>query len=235
MKIEGEYTFDAPQLLVWKALQDPAILGSVMPGGKGFEEVAPNEFSGVLSVKVGPVNGMFTGKITLSDVVEPERYRIAVEGSGPQGRVHGTGSLQLTGMGAQTQMQYEGEAQVSGRIASVGQRLVDASAKSIIRQSLEGLNAYLQVEAQKAALVERDGGEDAGEGSDDASGGSGVTVELQPTEEREPPVYTPPSQSAVALNVATDVAREMIPPSVRPILIGAGALTVVWLVWRLLR
>ena len=61
MDIAGDYTFDASQALVWDALQDPNVLGSIMPGGKGFEKMGENQYKGVLEVKVGPVQGIFQG------------------------------------------------------------------------------------------------------------------------------------------------------------------------------
>src|SRR5690349_14482586 len=134
MEVAGDYTFDAPQELVWKSLLDPNVLGSVMPGGKGFEQTGEDEFSGILEVKVGPVQGTFQGKIKLSDIKAPESYQIEVDGKGSTGFVKATGKMRLEPRGQQTFMEYSGQAQVGGRIASVGQRLIDSAARSIIRQ-----------------------------------------------------------------------------------------------------
>lgn len=241
MQVSGEYTFDAPQDVVWTALQDPNILGSVLPGGQGFEAVSENEYTGVLSVKVGPVNGTFNGKITLTDVNPPDSYNIKVEGNGAQGYVNGHGGLALTPQGDKTHMVYQGEAQVGGRIASVGQRLIDASAKSIIRQALEGLNAYLKVEVQKQALMEAaDDAPAVSVTANDTPGDALFTTPAAPTITATPPpppapVYTPPSQTAVALNVATDVARELVPAPMRPMLIVGGIVVVLLVLWWLLR
>src|SRR5690242_13259622 len=120
MEISGDYVFDAPQPLVWEALQDPNVLGSVMPGGKGFEQTGENQYSGMLEVKVGPVQGLFQGKITLSDIVAPESYQIVVDGKGAPGFVKATGNMRLEARDKQTFMAYSGQAQVGGRIASVG-------------------------------------------------------------------------------------------------------------------
>lgn len=236
MQVSGEYTFDAPQDIVWTALQDPAVLGSVIPGGQGIEEVGPNQYSGVIAVKVGPVQGTFNGKISLSDVTPPQSYTINVEGSGPQGHLTGQGGIQLTPQGERTHMAYQGNAKVGGRIATVGQRLIDVSAKSIIRQSLEGLNEYLKVEVQRQALTQ------AAEAAPSSKAAVADTVDEVPTappmgiiDDVPPapaassaapqnlPTYTPPSQTNMALAVAGDVFREFVPARYRPVVLGAGA------------
>ena len=207
MKVAGEYIFDAPQDLVWEALQDPDVLSNAMPGGEGFAEVGENEYEGNLNVKVGPVQGKFKGSIKLTDVVAPDSYTMQVDGKGAPGFVKATGSLKLSPEGDdKTHMVYEGEAKIGGRIASVGQRLLDASSKSIIRQSLEGLNDYLKVQVAARATSE-----------------TTDTAEEEAAEAVAPaavPEYTPPSQTSVAMNVAKDVAGDMIPPRYRPALIG---------------
>jgi len=116
MEVGGEYTFDAPQELVWKALQDPEVLSSAMPGGEGFKEVGENEYAGKLNIKVGPVQGKFSGNIKLSDIVEPTSYNMAVNGRGAPGFVKAEGSMRLTGQGDTTDMAYEGTARIGGRI-----------------------------------------------------------------------------------------------------------------------
>lgn len=222
MNVEGEYTFGAPQALVWEALLDPDVLASVMPGGEEFQEVGENEYTGNLKIKVGPVQGKFTGNIKLSDIVSPESYRMEVDGKGAPGFVKATGQLHLSDQGESTHMSYEGAAQIGGRIASVGQRLLDASAKSIIRQSLDGLNAYLvaKYETERAASTESE------------AGGEETVAEEPP---RKPALdYTPPSQTSVALNVAKDVVGDVIPPQFRPVLVGAAAIVVIIILYLLL-
>jgi carbon monoxide dehydrogenase subunit G len=211
MKVAGEYLFDAPQALVWEALQDPDVLASIMPGGEAFAEVGENEYTGNLKVKVGPVQGKFQGKIKLSDIVAPESYHIEVDGKGAPGFVRATGSLKLTAAGEQTHMDYEGDARIGGRIASVGQRLIDTSAKSIIRQSLEGLNEYLKAQ-----------------GTAESAGEAAATAPA------EMPAYTPPSQTEVAMNVARDVAGDLIPAQYRPVVIGVVAVVIIILLYLLL-
>ena len=210
MKVAGEYTFDAPQDLVWQALQDPDVLSNAMPGGDSFTEVGENEFEGLLNVKVGPVQGKFKGNIKLMDIVAPDSYTMEVDGKGAPGFVKATGSLKLTPDGDKTHMVYDGDAKIGGRIASVGQRLLDASSKSIIRQSLEGLNEYLTVQAAARAAAE--------------SAGASEEEIAEAVAQAEVPEYKPPSQTAVAANVAKDVAGDLIPPKLRPVLIIIGVL-----------
>ena len=209
MNIAGEYTFEAPQEMVWAALLDPQVLGSILPGGEGITAVGENEFRGKLKVKVGPVQGVFEGHIQLSNVVAPESYEIAVDGKGAPGFVKASGHLKLTGQGEQTHMVYGGTAQVGGRLASVGQRLIESSAKAIINQSLLALNEYLKVQlAQQQALIT-----------------PVATAETSPTTTTAAPLptptYTPPTQTQLAFNVAKDVADDLIPAEYRPALLVA--------------
>jgi uncharacterized protein len=207
MNISGEYTFEAPQEMVWAALQDPQVLGAILPGGDGITAVAENEFRGKLKVKVGPVQGIFEGHIQLSNIVAPESYEIAVDGKGAPGFVKATGKLRLTGQEGQTHMAYEGNAQVGGRLASVGQRLIESSAKAIINQSLLALNEYLKVQvAQKQAALNPPTPPAATAASTPAP--APVSI----------PTYTPPSQGQLAFNVAKDVADDLIPAEYRPAL-----------------
>ncbi len=226
MEISGEYIFETPRDLVWKALLDPNVLGSVMPGGQAFQQIGENKFTGVLLIKVGPVQGTFQGQIQLSDVKPPESYQIEVDGKGAPGFVKATGSLHLEARDGQTYMQYSGQAHIGGRIASVGQRLLDTSARSIIRQSLEGLNEYLKVRAAQQAAVGM---------AATAPAASAPATAQAPMPAGAVPAYKPPSQTQVALNVARDVFNDLIPAQWRPVVIGAGIVVLVLLIWLIVR
>ncbi|MCI0710437.1 MAG: carbon monoxide dehydrogenase subunit G [Chloroflexi bacterium] len=182
-----------------------------MPGGQGFEEVEENKYKGSLKVKVGPVQGVFDANIILSDVVAPESYTIEADGKSSQGYVKAKGSLKLSSQDGKTHMDYVGTAQISGRIASVGQRLIDSSARSIIRQSLEGLNEYLKVQVATASASD---------------------AEVNTTSAGETtPAYKPPSQTRVALTVMRDVFNDTIPSRWQPIFFIAVLIVIVVLVW----
>lgn len=144
MDLSGTYTFDAPRDTVWQALMDPAVLAKVMPGCEKLELVEANQFKGILNVRVGPVQGKFEGLVTITNVNAPESYVIQVDGKGAAGFMKGTGTIRLEPQGDSTLMHYAGQAQVGGRIASVGQRLLDSTAKTLSRQSLEGLHEQVK-------------------------------------------------------------------------------------------
>ena len=144
MKIEGSYTISAPRDVVWEALNDPDVLSKTIPGGQDLEKIGENQYKTKMKIRVGPVQGVFTGNVELTDLKPPESYHMLVDGRGAPGFVKGEGNLKLEAQGEKTVLHYEGDAQVGGRLASVGQRLMDTSAQALIRQSLETLDAQIQ-------------------------------------------------------------------------------------------
>lgn len=145
MRLVGEYVFDGPREEVWKLVRDPEVLATALPGTESLNRVSENEYEGEMNVRVGPVAGTFSGRVVARDEVPPESYTLSVEGRGAPGFVKGTGHLQLIDQGdGTTLMKYEGEVQIGGKLASVGQRLLDTVSKSMIRQGLEALNEALQ-------------------------------------------------------------------------------------------
>ena len=145
MKLEGEYTFDGPKEEVWKLIRDPDVLSSALPGTQSLDQVNENEYQGVMNIRIGPVGGEFSGKIIVSNEIPPNSCTLTVEGKGKPGFVNGTGDIQLIEQGAdQTLMKYTGEVQIGGRLASVGQRMIETASKSIISQGLTTMNQALQ-------------------------------------------------------------------------------------------
>ena len=144
MKLEGDYLFEATVPEVWSALFDPVILAAVMPGCEKLDLV-DGQYVGEIKVKVGPIQGNFTGKVDLKDKIEPESYTMVVDGRGAPGFVKATAQVKLAGEGDATRVAYDCDAQVGGKIASVGQRLLEASARAIVAQSLEGLHTNIKL------------------------------------------------------------------------------------------
>jgi carbon monoxide dehydrogenase subunit G len=151
MKLEGEYTFDGPKKEVWKLIRDPEVLSSALPGTQSMEQVSENEYQGVMNIRVGPVVGEFFGKVIVSNEVPPDSCTLTVEGKGKPGFVNGSGDVHLIEQSAdKTLMKYTGEVQIGGRLASVGQRMIETASKSIISQGLTTMNQALlaRVDAQ---------------------------------------------------------------------------------------
>lgn len=207
MKVQGQHTFDAPRSIVWKAVMDPEIIAKVMPGCEKLEEVGENAYKGAMKIKVGPVQGKFDGNVAISDINEPESYRIKVKGKGAPGFVDADGIIKFAEEGGKTELIYEMDAKVGGRIASVGQRLLESSTKVITRQSLEGL------EVQIDALAE-------------AADTGGAVREVEG-----------PSQAKMAGGFVGGMFEEMIPEAVRPVagiavgnIIGIGIIAFFYLI-----
>jgi len=153
MKLAGEFIFDGSREEVWELVRDPEVLATALPGAQSLNRVSDSEYEGQMSVRVGPVSGTFSGKVVVSDEVPPESYTLSVEGRGAPGFATGTGHVQLVDQGNDTTlMRYEGDVQLGGKLAGVGQRMLETVSKSMTRQGLETLNKALQ--ARKTARAE---------------------------------------------------------------------------------
>ncbi len=145
MKISGEFIFDGTRDEVWELFRDPEVLASALPGTQNLNKISETEYKGDINVRVGPIVGTFSGHILVSNEVPPESCTLTVEGSGKAGFVNGSGDVQFFEHGeAQTLMKYEGEAQIGGKLASVGQRLIEMTSKSLTKKGLETINQTMQ-------------------------------------------------------------------------------------------
>ena len=159
MNITGVRTITAPQLAVWDALNDPDILRSCIPGCDEMERLSETEYRlGMLAV-VGPVKARFSGKLLLSDIVAPQSYALRFEGSGgAAGFGKGTANVTRSADAEdQTQLTYAADAQIGGKIAQVGSRLIDGIARKIAEEFFTRFEAQLnsgnEVEATDAAMT----------------------------------------------------------------------------------
>jgi carbon monoxide dehydrogenase subunit G len=134
MELTGEHTFEAPRQRVWEFLLDPAVLQQCLPGCERLEQVGPDEFAATMKIGIAMIRGTFEGRVKISDKQEPERYRMLVEGSGPQGQVSGEGTLELVEAGGKTVVRYSGLANVRGTLARVGARMIQPAARTIVSQ-----------------------------------------------------------------------------------------------------
>ena len=145
MKVSGTYKFEAPQSRVWEFLIDPEKLQKCIPGAGKLETVGPNEYTGEIDVGIAAVKGQYKGRVKLEDLQPPKHYRIVVDGKGKQGFIKGTGTLDLESFGAnETLLKYEGDAQIGGPLASVGQRMIDGAAKTMLNQFFVAMEAEVK-------------------------------------------------------------------------------------------
>lgn len=133
MDMSGEYRIPAPREAVWRALNDPEILKQCIPGCETVEKTSDTTFTARVAVAVGPVKAKFNGKVTLADLTPPESYTISGEGQGGvAGFGKGSASVRLEAEApTQTVLRYTAQATVGGKLAQIGTRLVDATARKL--------------------------------------------------------------------------------------------------------
>lgn len=139
MKVAGAYPVPAPQERAYALLQDPAILTKCMPGCEGLDRVAENEYAMRMKMVLASISGQFAGKVKITEANPPTSFRLLVEGSGKIGFMKGDGLLTLSPAGGGTSVQFDGDVQVGGTIASVGQRLLDTTARMLIKKFFDRL------------------------------------------------------------------------------------------------
>ena len=132
MTMNGEYELRVPPQTVWEKLNDPAILKTCIPGCEQLDKTSDTEFQAVATVKIGPVKAKFKGKVTLSDLDPPNGYKISGQGDGGvAGFAKGGATVKLTPKNGGTLLSYNVDAQIGGKLAQLGQRLVNGAAKKV--------------------------------------------------------------------------------------------------------
>ena len=132
MTMNGEYQLPAPQQTVWEALNDPAVLKACIPGCESLDKTSDNGFQAVATIKIGPVKAKFKGSVTLSDIDPPNGYKISGQGEGGvAGFAKGGANVKLAPKDGGTLLSYTVEAQIGGKLAQLGQRLINGAAKKV--------------------------------------------------------------------------------------------------------
>jgi hypothetical protein len=132
MTMNGEVQLAAPPETVWEKLNDAATLKACIPGCQQLDKTSDNEFSAVATQKIGPVKATFKGKVTLSDIDPPHGYRISGQGEGGvAGFAKGGATVKLAPKDGGTLLSYAVEAQIGGKLAQLGQRLINGAAKKV--------------------------------------------------------------------------------------------------------
>ena len=143
MKVEGSYTFDAPRERVWSVLLDPGALKNCVPGCETMTPTGPDQYEATMKVGVAAIRGSYKGTIRITEKNEPSGYQLQVEGRGGPGFVKGTAQIQLVDQGQSTQVNVQGDGQVGGTVAGVGQRMLGGVAKMLMGQFFDCLKKQL--------------------------------------------------------------------------------------------
>ena len=153
MILSGSYEFKGPRQRVWELLQDPAVLAKTLPGTERLVLSGENRFDGVMKVSIGPVTAAkFDVSVTLTEKDPPKRFVMQIDGKGGVGYTRGSATIELDEKSAnETVLRYDSNIQVGGKIAAVGQRLLEQVGKMMSKQALEALERELRARLESEA------------------------------------------------------------------------------------
>jgi uncharacterized protein len=144
MEMKGEQLIPASQQATWDALNDPQVLKACVPGCEAITPAGDNAYEVLMVAKVGPVSAKFKGKLTLSDITPPKSYSMTFEGQGgAAGFAKGGAQVRLVPESNQTKLIYEAKANVGGKLAQIGSRLIDAAAKKVADDFFKNFNSRM--------------------------------------------------------------------------------------------
>lgn len=151
MQLTGEYSLPAKPADVWRALNDPDVLRRCIPGCQSLEKLSDTAFKATVGTRIGPLQATFNGEVTLSDLDPPNGYTISGSGSGGVvGAARGGAKVRLTPEGDGTKLTYDVDAQVTGKIAQLGSRLIDSTAKMMAGQFFDTFRDIVSQPAEAA-------------------------------------------------------------------------------------
>ena len=153
MNLSGTFAFAGPRSTVWALLHDPAVLAKALPGTKTLTLAGPDRYEGAMKVSIGPLTAVeFAVVVSLTDQIEPSHFAMQIDGKGGVGFARGGATIDLAdATEGGTVMTYSSDIQIGGRIAAVGQRLVESVSRMMMKQALDALNAELQTRMQAGA------------------------------------------------------------------------------------
>jgi uncharacterized protein len=159
MKITGETLIPAPQDVVWRALNDPLVLKQAIPGCESLEKTSDNSFKAVVSSRIGPISARFNGAVRLTELDPPNSYTLAGEGSGgAAGAAKGIAKVRLEPGQGGTRLFYDVDAQISGKLAQIGSRVIEAAAKMLAGQFFDRFGKAVVGDAAPAQPVAAEAG-----------------------------------------------------------------------------
>jgi carbon monoxide dehydrogenase subunit G len=146
MMIEGTHELSATRERVFQKLVDPEVLERCIPGCERLELTGENTYATTMKAGVGSIKGVFTGSVRLEEITPPEHFRMLVDGKGQPGFLKGTGSIDLSEKDGGTLITFTGDVNVGGTLASVGQRMIQGSAKMMATQFFTAIEAEAKAE-----------------------------------------------------------------------------------------
>jgi carbon monoxide dehydrogenase subunit G len=153
MDMTGERRIPAPRQVVWQKLNDPEVLKASIPGCDSLEKLSDTEMKATAAVKIGPMAARFSGTVHLADIDAPNGYTISGEGQGGIGFAKGGAKVRLEDTDGGTTLRYEVNAQVGGKMAQLGARLIDASAKQMADAFFDRFSALVAPPAAAASVA----------------------------------------------------------------------------------
>jgi carbon monoxide dehydrogenase subunit G len=203
MQMTGDVVIPATREKVWAALNDPEILRQAIPGCETIEKQSDTELAAKVAVKIGPVKASFGGSVTLSDLDPPNGYRISGQGQGgAAGFAKGGATVKLEEVEGGTRLSYEADAQIGGKLAQIGSRLVDGAAKSLAAEFFTNFSTLV---AGKPALIE-------GADSDEPTGE--IEDSPPPPTELASPATADEAKAMDEVVEAVETAERSLPPAV---------------------
>ncbi|HEX4095557.1 MAG TPA: carbon monoxide dehydrogenase subunit G [Caulobacteraceae bacterium] len=207
MDMVGERRITAPRRIVWDALNDPEVLKASIPGCQSLEKLSDTQMKAIAAVKIGPISARFAGNVQLTDLDPPNGYSIGGEGQGGvAGFAKGGAKVKLEDDGPATTLRYEVHAQVGGKIAQLGARLIDATAKQMADQFFDRFSAQVTAMAPAAETATGPVGAPVGAGVA-APVGAGMGAATAPPMEQ---IRAFPSAPSI------EVAHQELPPAHPP-------------------
>ena len=135
--LEKEYHIDLDQEEVWDAINDPEILAEILPNCESLEPISEHQFTAHINVKIGPISSKFESTLEMFDLKEPDGYKFRIQGNGKKGSMNGQGEIKLFPNGSGTGFTFIAKGNITGIIARVGQRLIEATGKRLMDQGFE--------------------------------------------------------------------------------------------------
>lgn len=150
VKLEGTFSIGAPRAIVWELLNDPAVLARIIPGCERLTPAGSDRYQATITAGVAAVKGTYAGIVAIREIKPPESYTLEIDGKGTGGFVRGRGTVSLAQRGLATDVSVDGDAQIGGPIAGIGQRLIGGAARMMLGEFFRALNEEAQRRMQSS-------------------------------------------------------------------------------------